>query len=147
MPLLRATCTFVTEVDVDAPPSAVLAALDDPPAFIRLNPLVIDVAQLPDRSDMYRVTDRIVALGLPITLRYTIRWIRVDDGLDAEVWSALGTRLHNELRVAPAGAGAHVRETVRMTAPRPLLAYARRTARASHRDLLDGLKRRVEAAR
>lgn len=147
MPLLRATCTFALEAHIDAPPAAVLAALDDPPAYMRLNPLVIAVDRQPDRSDMYVVTDRLAVLGLSFTLRYTVRWTRVDGGLDSEVWSALGTHLHNELRVAPAGAGARVHETIRMTAPRPLLGYARRNARDSHRALLDRLKRRVEAER
>lgn len=141
---LLATCTFVVEALIDASPAAVLAVLDDPPAYMRLNPLVIAVESAPGGSDMYFVTDRLPVLGLALKLRYRVRYTRVAEGFDADAWAALATRLHNELRVEPHGAGASVRETVRMTAPRPLLAYARATAEDSHRDLLDRLKRRCE---
>ena len=143
--ILFAQRSFVTEVVVRAAPSAVLAALEDLPAFIRLNPLVVAVERVAGEADAYVVTDRLRFLGIPFDVRYEVRSVRVPDGLDSEVRASPATRLHNELRVLPEGAGTRVRETVRMTAPRLLAGYAAATAQAAHRDLLARLAARVEA--
>ena len=145
MAIFFAQRSFVTEVVVGAAPAAVLAALDDLPAFMRLNPLVIAVESVPGEAGAYQVTDRLRFLGVPFDLRYKVRSVRVSDGLDSEVWASPATRLHNELRVLPEGAGARVRETVNMTVPRLLAGYAVAAAQAAHRDLLDRLKVKAEA--
>jgi hypothetical protein len=145
MSILLSTSSFTTEARVSAAPEAVLAVLDDPPGFMRLNPLVVAAEPAPGEADCYLVTDRLRLLGVSFDLRYKVRWQRVASGLDAEVWSSPATRLHNELRVLPDGACARVRETVRMSAPRPLAGYALATAQAAHRDLLDQLERRAES--
>ena len=145
MGIFLAQRSFVTEVVVRAAPAAVLAALDDLPAFIRLNPLVVAVERVPDEADAYLVTDRLRFLGIPYQLRYELRSVRVPEGLDSDVRASPATRLHNELRVLPEGAGTRVRETVRMTVPRPLAGYAIAAAEAAHRDLLARLAARVEA--
>jgi hypothetical protein len=143
--LFFAQRSFLVEVTARATPAAVLAVLDDLPAFFRLNPLVTAVDRVPGQADTYRVTDRLRWLGIPFDLRYEVRSVRVADGLDSEVWASPATRLHNELRVLPEGAGARVRETVRMTAPRPLAGYGIAAAEAAHRDLLARLAARAEA--
>ncbi|MFT3771723.1 MAG: SRPBCC family protein [Minicystis sp.] len=143
--VLLAQRSFVTEVVVRAAPSAVLAALDDLPAFFRLNPLVVAVDRVAGETDTYVVTDRLRFLGVPFDFRYKARSVRVPGGLDSEVWASPATHLHNELRVLPEGASARVRETVRVTAPRPLAGYAMTAAQAAHRDLLNRLAARVEA--
>ena len=53
--------------------------------------------------------------------------------------------VHNELRVLPEEGGARVRETVRLTAPRPLAGYAVAAAEKAHRELLARLAARAEA--
>jgi hypothetical protein len=136
---------FVTEVIVRAAPSLVLAALDDVPAFMRLNPLVVAVERAPGEADTYLVTDRLRFLGVPFDPRYEVRSVRVPEGLDSEVRASPATRLRNELRVLPRGERTRVRETVRMTAPRPLAGYGIAAAEAAHRDLLARLAARVEA--
>lgn len=146
MAIVFARRSFVTEVVVHAAPSRVLAVLDDLPAFIRLNPLVVAVERAPGEADAYLVTDRLRFLGIPFAVRYEVRSVRVPEGLDSEVWASPATRLHNELRVFPEGAGARVRETVRMTAPRPLAGYAIAAAEAAHRDLLARLAAQAEAS-
>lgn len=143
-PLLFAQRSFVTEVVARAAPAAVLAVLDDLPAFMRLNPLVIGVERVPGDADRYRVTDRMRWLGIPFDVRYEVRSVRVPEGLDSEVWASPATRLHNTLRVLPEGEGARVRETVRMTVPRPLAGYAIAAAEAAHRDLLARLAAKAE---
>lgn len=140
-----ATQSFVTEAIIQAPPAAALAALDDLPAFMRLNPLVTDVTRDPAEADTYVITDRLRMIGLSFHIRYRARVVRVADGLDSEVWASPATHLHNELRILPEGAVARLRETVRMTAPRPLAGYAIANAQAAHRDLIDRFKARVEA--
>jgi hypothetical protein len=143
MSIFLVTRTFVTETSVSAPPEAVLAFLADLPAFFRLNPLVIAVE--PSPGDRYRVSDRLRFLGVPFTIHYQVHAVHVAGGLDAEVWTAPATHLRNAIRVTPEGAGARVRESVQMTAPRILAGYALATARAAHRDLFARLKDAVEA--
>jgi hypothetical protein len=110
-----------------------------------LLPLVVAVERVPGEEGAYLVTDRLRFLGVPYHLRYRVRSVRVPDGLDSEVWASPATRLHNELRVLPGSEGARVRETVRMTAPRPLVGYAVAVAEGAHRDLLVRLAKRAEA--
>lgn len=138
--------SFVTEVLVRAAPSEVLAVLDNLPAFMRLNPLVVAVERVPGEAGAYRVTDRLRFLGVPFNLAYEVRSVRVPEGLDSDVRASPATRLHNELRVLPEGAGTRVRETVYMTVPRLLAGYAISAAQAAHRDLLDRLAARTEAS-
>jgi hypothetical protein len=143
MAFLFAERSFVTEVVVRAAPAAVLAVLDDVPAFIRLNPLVVAVEPAPGDAAAYLVTDRLRVLGFPFDLRYKVRSVRFPEGLDSEVWASPATHLHNELRVLAENGGARVRETVRMRTPRLLARYAAATAKSAHRDLLDRLAKRV----
>lgn len=145
MSILLSTSSFTTEARAFASPEAVLAVLDDPQGFMRLNPLVVAVDPVPGEAGCYFVTDRLRLLGVPFHLRYKVRWQRVAGGLDTEAWSSPATHLHNELRVLPDGTGARVVETVRMSAPRPLAGYARATAQTAHRQLLDRLKQRAES--
>jgi hypothetical protein len=144
MAILLASRSFVTEVVVRATPAAVLAVLDDLPSFMRLNPLVVAVEHEARETGVYVVTDRLRFLGVPFDLRYRVRAVRVPEGLDSEVWASPATRIHNELRVLPESGGTRVRETVRMTAPRPLVGYGVAAAEAAHRDLLARLASRVE---
>jgi hypothetical protein len=143
---LLITRTLVTEALVDAAPALVLAALDDVPAFIHLNPLVSALERDAHDAHTYLVTDRLRVLGVPLHIRYRARIVRVAEGLDSEVWTSPAIHMENELRVLPEGAGARLREVVRLTAPRLLAAYAAGQAKAAHRALLDRLKARVEAA-
>lgn len=143
MPLLTASAEFSNEIRVDAPPGAVLAVLADPRALIRLNPLVVGVAQV--EPDTYVVTDELRLLGVPFRLDYRVRWRRDGERIETEVEAALATRLRNSLRVEPDGAGARVVEHVRFTAPRLLVGYTRRTASAAHVEMLGRLKQQVEA--
>jgi hypothetical protein len=136
---------FVTEVVVRVAPAAVLAVLDDLPSFFRLNPLVVAVESVPGEVGAYLVTDRLRVLGAAFDLRYKVRSVRVPEGLDSDVWASPATRLHNELRILPESGGARVRETVRVTAPWPLVAYGAAVAEKAHRDLLARLAARVEA--
>jgi hypothetical protein len=144
--LLFATSTLNTEVFIQASPAAVLARLDDPLFFIRLNPLVVAVEPIAGETGGYWVTDKLQFCGVPYHLRYKVRWMRVEEGVDAEVWSAAATRLHNKLRIFAEGSGARVRETVEMTTLRPLSGYVRSAAQESHRDLFARLKRLCESA-
>jgi hypothetical protein len=146
-PLLFAQRRCVSEVVVRAAPAAVLALLDDLPAFIRLNPLVVAVDRVPGEGGAHLVTDRLRVLGFSFDLRYEVRAVRVPQGLDFEVRASRATRLHNELRVFPEGGGARVRDTVCMTAPRPFAAYGIAVAERAHRDVLFRLAERVEAGR
>src|SRR5262245_13217474 len=140
MSLLLTTNTFVIEVVIDAAPSKVLAFLADLPAFFRLNPLVVAVEPVRGEPDTYHVVDRLHVFGVPYHLRYKVRSVLVQDGVDSEVWSALSTHLRNTLRVLPEGPKARVRETVQMTALRPLARMGLETARTVHRELYDHLK-------
>jgi hypothetical protein len=142
--LLLGAATFTTEARVHAPPEAVLAVLDDPPSFMRLNPLVVAVDPVPGEAGAYVVTDVLRMLGVSFRFRYKVCWQRVADGSDSEVLTAPATHLRNTLRVRADGPGSIVTETVRLRAPRPLVGYTRATAQASHREMLDGLRRRAE---
>ncbi len=145
MSIFLITQSFVTEAIIQAPTAAALAALDDLPAFMRLNPLVTAIVRDAKDADTYEITDRLRVLGVSFHIRYRARVVRVADGLDSEVWASPATHLHNELRILPEGAGARVRETVRMTAPRLFAGLAITNAKAAHRDLLDRFKARVDA--
>lgn len=144
MPLLCASDSFTTQVRIAVAPDALLALLDDPRTLMRLNPLVVEVAAT-GRPGEYAITDALRLLGIPLRVRYRVRWRREGDRIETEVESTLWTRLRNSLHVSADGDGARVVETVRATAPRPLLGYVCRTARAAHADMLEGLKARAEA--
>lgn len=135
--------SFITEIRIAAPPAAVHALLDDPRALIRLNPLVIGVeAGAPGE---FLVTDALRMAGIPLRLRYLVRWRRDGDRIETEAESAFQTRLRNTLQVEPDGKGSRVVETVRVTALRPFIGYVCRTAKTAHEDMLNRLKARVEA--
>jgi hypothetical protein len=136
-----------------AEPQRVLATLAD---FTQLtyHPLVVGAQPItPPRDETsdgqwYRVTDRI-RFG-PFTYRFTyqaLSQLQAPDRLHTEAIQSPGVRLRMDyIASEEVGAGGWVEETCVITAPRLLLGYAKRQARAAHLALLTGLAARPPVA-
>ncbi len=144
--LLLAQGGFEHEVFIPAPPEAVLAHLARPEDWIHLQPLVIAVEPSPRHPGQLLITDKLEFAGRAFRLRYRAHVLPVPDGLDAHAWSAPFVHVFNRLRCLPARGGTVLRETSTLEAPRPLLGYTVRTARAAHATLLANLGAKVLGA-
>lgn len=138
--------SFTNEITILATPEATIALLHRPQDWFRLQPLVIGVEAEPNTPGYYQVTDRLTTFGRSYELRYRVHVVTVSDGIESEAWSPGGVHVVNALRAEPAPEGTLLRETCRITAPRPLVDYAARTAEAAHRALLGRLRDAVVAA-
>ena len=130
---------FDHEIFIPVPPEAVLARLSRPEDWIRLQPLVIAIDEDPRTPGMFRVTDRLKVGGLAFHLRYRAQVLPVSDGIDGHAWSFPFIHVVNRLRCHAQDGGTLLRETSTLEAPRPLLGYAVKTARAAHAAMLANL--------
>jgi hypothetical protein len=141
---LMARRSFVNELVIRAEPGQVLAAVSDPLAFARLNPLVVEVTIDPARPGFYHVVDRFGRGRLALRTRYRAWMAVVEDGIDSAAWSFPRVHLRSTWRFLPHAQGTLARESVEITAPAPVAGFVARTAQDAHRDLLLALKARVE---
>jgi hypothetical protein len=129
---------------VRAPEGEVRDFLSDPRAWILLQPLVRGLDPQPGEPGLYRVTERLKLLGIPVPHRYRAKVVPHDAGVDSEAWSVPFIHLRNLIRWAPVSDGTRVQETVRVTAPAPLVGYVCRTAERAHRTMLERIGAAVE---
>ncbi len=138
--LLLAQGSFDHDIFIPVAPEVVLALLSRPQEWIRLQPLVIAIDEEPRAPGMLRITDRHTIGGLTFQARYRAQVIPVDGGLDGHAWSFPFIHVLNRYRWHAQEGGTLLRETTTIEAPRPLLGFTVKTARAAHVSLLANVK-------
>jgi len=141
---------FERSVTVRATPRSVYAELADPQRQIGLQPLLVDVAEIPtpdpDRTRRFEAVEAIRLLGF-VPLRNRIR-VRVDcvappEIIDFEARSFPRITVRSRFTLARDGDGTLVRESVSVTAPAPLRSFVLREAVRAQETLLANLARRL----
>lgn len=138
------------EFVIGATPEAVLAHLVDPQSYVGLNPFVTavrDVRQQQDGSYAYTAIEHLTALRV-------VSWdnpIRVVSGVEEpggrfvmQVTAKAGVSVRIVTDVTPDSAGAAVRDSMTLTAPRLLRGYVVKMGRAGHQQRAATLRARLE---
>ncbi|MEZ4295222.1 MAG: hypothetical protein R3B70_09625 [Polyangiaceae bacterium] len=113
------------------------ALFGDVHGWVKMQPLVLALDELPGEAGMYRVTERVIVGGLPVRSQYRA-WISPGpDGVRSEAWSKPAVHLRNWLGWKAEGDELALMESVHVEAPRPLLAFVTRTAQRAHGTMLD----------
>ena len=135
------------EVDVAAAPLDVLDHLADPHSYVGLSPLVVRVEVLGRDGEGvdYCAVERFGGRFLHWDNRIRVRLAADRERLvlRSAVRSLGRVTLEAEVELVPKGAGTLVRETLRITCPRPLAGFVRDQARAVQVHRLAELARRM----
>lgn len=153
---------------LNVPAEEALKAIQDPVFLITLNPLVVGWSADPAKPNHYTIHDRLLLLGFFKTvISYTCDFSTRDDGVDSETQAGLGTRLWSKWRARPISdepGKTEVSEetTVEVSSscllvcfgilPYPVSPKAfflnmpmiMRTLKASHGELMDSMKAKLE---
>ena len=150
---MAAAC-FERSVTVCGAPRLVYAELADPARQIGLQPLLVDVTELPtsdpDRTRRFEALEVVRLPGFG-SFRNRIR-VRVDcvappEIIDFEARSFPRITVRSRFTLAPEGDGTRVSESVTVAAPAPLRPFVLREAVRAQEALLANLARRLESAR
>lgn len=129
-----------------------LAELAEPARFLGLQPLLVDVRELPAPPGRraFEAIERIPIAG-PLALRSRIRVELAPDRATGTVGfatrAALGIALTGAFRVEPCARGARVVERVAVACPPGLRRFVVRRAVAAQEALLANLRARLEGGR
>ena len=133
---------------IPAPPAEVRAYYVDLNNLATLHPLIVSVTVIADtvtggrRDTTYRIKD-LVPLGvvrLPVTYTATMR-VPAQGLVSSEANQSPGVRLRSTVSFDALAGGTRLTESLRISAPRPLLGLTVRRAVAAHTEMLDGLRR------
>ena len=138
-------------MEVTAPLARVFAELCEPERFLGLQPLLVEVREVPAApgARAFDALERVRALGLPLWSRLRVE-LRAEEKARRVAFAtraALGIRLTGAFELAALAAGrTAVRETVSVRCPRLLRPFVVAQARGAQRALLENLKQRLEAS-
>ncbi|MER7171286.1 SRPBCC family protein [Streptomyces mesophilus] len=139
---------FSHDVTVPAPAARIFAHLADPESYIGLSPLLVAVRDVVTDGDevRYVAVERFRVLG-PLRwdnpIRVTMTFPEHGRRIVSDVRSPGRVRLTATVDLAQDGTGTHVRETVRVTYPRPLRPLVIGQATKVQRHRLAELNRRM----
>ncbi|KAJ7293638.1 S-adenosyl-L-methionine-dependent methyltransferase [Mycena rebaudengoi] len=139
-PNRQVTCLKRTKASV----SVVLQLLHDPPALIRLSPLVIDVSVDPADPTNHHIVDSLVMLGYRTTLKYQARIILHDDGITAHVVAGAGTRTVSRYTVRTIDEETEIEEVVAINGFFLFMPFITNTIQTAHSESLDRLAAALE---
>jgi hypothetical protein len=137
---------------IAASPSEIAAYLTDPAHYVGLNPFAIEVHDVRERDGAveFRAVERIRLFG-PFhrnnLLHLAIRSEVPDKRVVYDVTSQGGITVHIAVELAQVDGGADVQDTMTLTVPRPIRAFALKQARIGqlHRaDVLSRLGRNLD---
>lgn len=124
----------------------------DPRSIASLHP-EISIRRVPliDPDELgaqeYRVSDALVVGFLTVPLRYSVSLrVPVAGALTVEAHPMPTVRLEAVVAFEPIPAGTRLKEHLRISAPRPLLAVVARRVVAAHSVMLAGVRRHFETA-
>lgn len=133
---------------LNVPAEEALKAIQDPVFLITLNPLVIGWSAEPAKPNHYTIRDRLLLLGFFKTvISYTCDFSTRDDGVDTETQAGLGTRLWSKWRARPVSdepGKTEVSEETTVEAFFLNMPMIMRTLKASHGELMDSVKAKLE---
>ncbi|MET0494269.1 MAG: hypothetical protein ABW000_14175 [Actinoplanes sp.] len=136
------------EFVIGATPDAVLAHLLDPQSYIGLNPFVIAVRDVRQQEDgtAYTAVEHLTAMRVLSWDNLLQVESRVESGerFVMHLTAKAGITVHIVTDVTPDPAGAAVRDTMTLSAPRLLSRYVLKMGRAGHLHRVATLKARLE---
>ncbi|MGI9163109.1 MAG: SRPBCC family protein [Mycobacterium sp.] len=133
---------------IPAPPDEVRAYYVDLKNLAAVHPLIVSVNLISDsatdgvRETTYRIKDRVPVglLTVPATYTAIIR-VPVDGPVTSLAMQFPGIRLQSRVSFDPVDGGTRLTESIRISAPRPLLGVTVRGAVAAHTEMLAGIRR------
>jgi hypothetical protein len=93
----------VIKRNIDAPPADIVKMQHDLESLVRLNPLFRSIEKHPTKQDHWIISDNLPILGFQTVSTFECHWVKVDDGVDSEVWAGMGTKLKSKYRVSERG--------------------------------------------
>jgi len=119
-------------------------AIQDPSTIITINPLVESFSQHPTELSRWTIVDRFRWLGMSKQLTYTVKFTLMEDGVDAEVKSAFGTRMKTQWRARGSSGGTEVMENVYAQSFIIFMPFIQRVIEKSHQEVLAQLAKSLE---
>ena len=145
---MRPTVERTVVDDIPAPPAQVRAYYVDLKNLAAVHPLIVSVNLISDsvidgvHETTYRIKDRVPVglLTLPATYTAVMR-VSADGPVTSRALQFPGVRLQSRVTFDPVDAGTRLTESIRISAPRPLLGLTVRGAVAAHTEMLAGIRR------
>ncbi|KAF8637953.1 hypothetical protein AX16_010586 [Volvariella volvacea WC 439] len=145
--LIHLTRTVHFQCQVKAPPTAVIAYIQGPSLFLKLNSIVLSVEKHPRVESRYVVADRLPILGsVETTTTYEVTLTKQEKGVIGDVDAGVGTKLRNNWTVIECEDGTClVKEEVKVVALFFFMPFILSTLNKPHQQNMITLVERVEA--
>lgn len=141
--------TFEKEIFIRSDAATVIDVIADYSQHHKIHPLIVKVEKAmnaPEGARRYFITDSLQWGLFRFKIKYQADIIAVtQDTVLTEAYQAPNTHVTNITKVTPSGDGIRLHETITMKAPNLLFGYAFKQAQAAHGEMLERIKKYVEA--
>jgi hypothetical protein len=143
--------TFEKEIFIQADAKSVLNIIADYSNHHKIHPLIVKVERAkeePAGVRRYFITDSLQWGPFKFKIKYRADIISItEDTVHTEAYQAPGTYITNVTTVIPKNDGVMLHETFTMKAPNLLFSYAFKQAEIAHTEMLNRIKKFIEATR